>query len=134
MRSFVWFLVSVTCLAIPMTQVLPDLAFLENVERLGIVGILVGVIFLLIADRRLILTRSADRIESLEKRLVLLETSIAVKNESMVRLLCEISQTLTEIRDGQERNFTRLWEWGIIGRAPEGTTGESETEWNDREY
>lgn len=119
MRSMIWFLIPLTCLTLPMAQCVPDMTLLQGVERLGIVGILSGAIFLLLMDRRQILSRSSARLEEMEKRLARLESSVTVKQEQMLQLLGEISRTLSEIRDGQERNFSHLWEWGIVGQPPE---------------
>ena len=118
-RIFSLVILSTVCFAIPAAQAFPDIELLQGVEKLGVIGILSGVIFCLLVDRRQILTQSAERIESLETRMGQLEASIAKENEMMILLLGQISETLSDIRDGQDRNFSRMWEWGILRNSPE---------------
>ncbi|MDD3468545.1 MAG: hypothetical protein PHE53_01030 [Thermoguttaceae bacterium] len=111
--------ISTACLVIPAAQAFPDIELLQGIEKLGIIGILSGVIFCLLVDRRQILTQCAERVEALESRMSQLESSIAKENETMILHLSQISETLSDIRDGQERNFSRMWEWGILRNPQE---------------
>ena len=98
------------CLAIPFAQLLPDLTFLQGLEKLGIVGIMgLGIIFF-VAERRSFIAKSSDKLESVENRLTTLETKVSTGNDKMVSLLGQQLAELKEIKNGQVENFSRMWD------------------------
>ena len=98
------------CLAIPFAQLLPDLTFLQGLEKLGIVGIMgLGIIFF-VAERRSFIAKSSEKLESVENRLTTLETKVSTGNDKMVSLLGQQLAELKEIKNGQMENFSRMWD------------------------
>ena len=89
------------CIAVPMAQILPDLAFLQGIEKLGIIGILAAGILFFVRERRSFIAKSGERLESVEKRLHLLETQVINGNDKVVYLLDRQLATLDEIKNGQ---------------------------------
>ncbi len=111
------------CLALPMAQFLPDLTFLQGIEKLGIVGIMgLGILFF-VAERRSFIAKNGEKLESVEKRLAELEKNVTSGNDQVVHLLSEQLVALREIKDGQVENFNRMW--NITPRALNGTVGSS---------
>ena len=106
-------------IAWPLAQILPDLTFLQGLEKLGIVGIMgLGIIFF-VAERRSFIAKSSEKLESVEKRLTALETMVSTGNDKMVSLLGQQLSELKEIRSGQMENFARMWQLTL--RALNGT-------------
>ena len=106
-------------LAVPIAQILPDLTFLQGLEKLGIVGIMgLGIIFF-VAERRSFIAKSSEKLEAVEKRLSALETKVSTGNDKMVSLLGQQLSELKEIRNGQQENFARMWQLTL--RALNGT-------------
>ena len=99
-----------TCLAIPVAQILPDLGYLQGLEKLGIVGIMAAGILFFAFERRSFISRSAQRLEGVENRLTTLETQVSSGNEKIVQLLGAQLDALREIKDGQAENFSRMWQ------------------------
>jgi len=97
-------------LAIPLAQLLPDMALLNGIEKLGIVGILAAGILFFVRERRSFIAKSADRLEAVEKRLSGLETQISMSNEKVVQLLGAQLDALHDIKQGQVENFSRMWQ------------------------
>ena len=98
------------CLAVPFAQLLPDLTFLQGLEKLGIVGIMgLGIIFF-VAERRSFIAKSSEKLESVENRLTTLETKVSTGNDKMVSLLGQQLAELKEIKNGQMENFSRMWD------------------------
>ncbi len=99
------------CLAAPLfAQLLPDLTFLQGLEKLGIVGIMgLGIVFF-VMERRSFIARSGTRLETLEKRISSLETKVTASNDKMVSLLGQQLAELREIKSGQIENFARMWQ------------------------
>ena len=98
------------CFAFPIAQILPDLTFLQGLEKLGIVGIMgLGIIFF-VAERRSFIAKSSEKLESVEKRLTALETKVSTGNDKMVSLLGQQLAELKEIKTGQAENFDRMWQ------------------------
>ena len=98
------------CLAIPFAQLLPDLTFLQGLEKLGIVGIMgLGIIFF-VAERRSFIAKSSEKLESVEQRLTTLEMKVSTGNDKMVSLLGQQLAELKEIKNGQMENFSRMWD------------------------
>ncbi len=107
------------CCAVPLAQILPDLTFLQGLEKLGIVGIMgLGIIFF-VMERRSFIARSGTRLETLEKRIGALETKVSTGNDKMVSLLGQQLSELREIKTGQSENFDRMWQLTL--RALNGT-------------
>jgi hypothetical protein len=98
------------CLAIPFAQILPDLSFLQGIEKLGIVGIMASGILFFVMERRSFISKSAERLEMMEKRLGILETKVATGNDKVIHLLGEQLDALKEIKIGQSENFSRMWQ------------------------
>jgi hypothetical protein len=97
------------CLAIPLAQWIPDLVFLQGIEKLGIVGILAAGILFFVMERRSFIARSGIRLETLERRISDLETKVTSGNDKVVHLLGQQLEALKEIKNGQAENFTRMW-------------------------
>jgi len=97
------------CLAIPIAQWIPDLMFLQGIEKLGIVGILAGGIMFFVMERRSFIARSGEKLESLERRISDLETKVTSGNDKVVNILGQQLEALREIKNGQAENFTRMW-------------------------
>ena len=96
-------------LAVPLAQILPDLSFLQGLEKLGIVGIMgLGIIFF-VAERRSFIAKSNEKLDALEKRMTHLETKVTTGNDKVVNILGQQLEVLHEMKDGQKENFTRMW-------------------------
>ncbi|MCL2117798.1 MAG: hypothetical protein FWH27_05140 [Planctomycetaceae bacterium] len=101
------------CLAIPFAQFLPDLSFLQGIEKLGIVGILAAGILFFVSERRSFIAKSAERLVEVDRRLSTLENQVATGNDRVVHILGEQLATLNEIKNGQSENFTRMWQLAL---------------------
>ncbi|MGL6193669.1 MAG: hypothetical protein ACRC2T_02465 [Thermoguttaceae bacterium] len=101
------------CLAVPLAQWMPDLSFLQGVEKLGIIGILAAGIIFFVTERRSFISKSMERLEEVEHRLLTLENQVASGNDRVVHLLGEQLETLQEIKNGQAENFNRMWQLAI---------------------
>lgn len=98
------------CLAVPVAQILPDLTFLQGLEKLGIVGIMgLGIIFF-VAERRSFISKSSDKLDALEKRMTNLETKVSTGNDKMISIMGQQLAELKEIKTGQSENFDRMWQ------------------------
>ena len=97
------------CLAVPLAQYLPNLEFLQGIEKLGIVGILAAGILFFVMERRSFIAKSAEKLETLEDRIGTLETKVTTGNDRVVHLLGEQLDALKEIKNGQAENFSRMW-------------------------
>ena len=107
------------CFAFPLAQLMPDLTWLQGLEKLGIVGIMgLGIIFF-VAERRSFIAKSGEKLEAVEKRLSTLETMVSTGNDKMVSLLGQQLSELKEIKVGQLENFSRMWQLTL--RALNGT-------------
>ena len=107
------------CVAFPVAQILPDLTFLQGLEKLGIVGIMgLGIIFF-VAERRSFIAKSSEKLEAVEKRLTALETKVSTGNDKVISLLGQQLEALREIKNGQNENFARMWQLTL--RALNGT-------------
>jgi hypothetical protein len=89
------------CLAIPVAQILPDLAILQGVEKLGIISVMAAGILFFVRERRSFIVKSAERLEAVESRLCVLETKVATGNDKVIHLLGEQLEALKEIKNGQ---------------------------------
>jgi len=98
------------CLAVPFAQLLPELSFLQGIEKLGIVGILAAGILFFVSERRSFIAKSGDRLGEVERRLSMLENQVTTGNDRVVHLLVEQLETLQEIKKGQSENLTRMWQ------------------------
>ena len=110
------------CLAIPFANFLPDLGFLQGIEKLGIVGILAAGILFFVSERRSFIAKSGERLEEVDRRLTTLENQVSTGNNRVVHILGEQLATLQEIKCGQAENFTRMWQLtlGSINRKTSG--------------
>ena len=98
------------CVAAPLAQIMPDLTFLQGLEKLGIVGIMgLGIIFF-VAERRSFIAKSSEKLDSVEKRLTALENRVTTGNDKMVSLLGQQLVELKSIKVGQAENFDRMWQ------------------------
>jgi hypothetical protein len=98
------------CIAVPFAQILPDLSFLQGIEKLGIVGIMAAGILFFVMERRSFIAKSGERLEMVEKRLGVLETKVSTGNDKVINLLGQQLEALKEIKNGQSENFTRMWD------------------------
>ena len=117
------------CLAVPLAAWVPDIQFLQGVEKLGIIGILAGGILFFVMERRSFIARGGARLEALEKRFDTLETKITTANDTVIHILAKQLETLKEIKDGQSENFSRMW--GITLRSLGGGNSEIRTRFSD---
>ena len=120
------------CLAVPFAF-LPEISFLQGIEKLGIIGILAAGIMFFVMERRIFIARSSEKLEILEKRIADLETRVTVGNDKVVYLLTQQLDALKEIKAGQQENFSRMW--GITLRTlngEKGGQGEIRTRSSDR--
>jgi hypothetical protein len=107
------------CIAVPVAQLLPDLTFLQGIEKLGIVGIMAAGILFFVMERRSFISRNGERLEMVEKRLGILETKVTAGNDKVINILGRQLDVLHEMKDGQKEIFTRMW--NITLRALNGT-------------
>jgi hypothetical protein len=115
------------CVAIPFAQIIPDLTFLQGIEKLGIVGIMAAGILFFVMERRNFIAKNVERMEMVEKRLGILETKVATGNDKVIHLLGEQLEALKEIKNGQSENFTRMWQ--LTFRALNNCTDNNVTTW-----
>ena len=116
-----YFYASIPSVAIAgvVAQWVPNLEFLQGIEKLGIVGILAAGILFFVMERRSFIAKSGEKLEAVEKRLSALETNVSTGNDKMVSLLGQQLAELKEIKTGQTENFTRMWD--ITLRSLNGT-------------
>ncbi len=112
-------------LAIPIAQYIPNLEFLQGVEKLGIVGILAGGILFFVMERRSFIAKSATKLEAMENRIGALETKVTTGNDKVVTLLGQQLESLKKIETGQAENFNRMWD--ITLRSLNGTINHDDT-------
>ncbi len=97
-------------ITLPFAQFLPDLTFLQGLEKLGIVGIMgLGIVFF-VMERRSFIARSGTRLETLENRISALENKVTTGNDKMISLLGQQLESLRKIETGQAENFSRMWQ------------------------
>jgi len=101
------------CLAVPLAQWIPDLVFLQGIEKLGIVGILAAGIMFFVMERRSFIAKSGVKLEILEKRINDIEAKITTGNDKVINLLDRQLATLCEIKNGQVENFSRMWQLAL---------------------
>jgi hypothetical protein len=110
---------------LPFLQIMPDLDFLQGVEKVGIIGFLSVVMIWLIWERRFSIVKTTTQIASLETRITSLETNVLNNDERIVRLLNAQLETLREIREGQNENFARMWTLAMGDNKPKERKHES---------
>ena len=108
-------------IAVPLSTWIPDVQFLQGIEKLGIVGILAAGIMFFVMERRSFIARGGLRLETLEKRINTLETTVIAGNDKVVHILAQQLDALKEIKVGQQENFSRMW--GITLRSLGGEKG-----------
>jgi uncharacterized coiled-coil protein SlyX len=104
--------------SLPFLQIMPDLDFLQGVEKVGIIGFLSAVMIWLIWERRFFMLKTTAQITSLENRMTGLETNIASGDERIINLLNAQLETLREIKVGQSENFARMWTLAMNNTPP----------------
>jgi uncharacterized coiled-coil protein SlyX len=107
-----------TVASLPFLQIIPDLDFLQGLEKVGIIGFLSAVMIWLIWERRFFMLRTTTQITSLESRMSSLETNIASGDERIINLLNAQLETLREIKIGQQENFSRMWTLAMSNNKP----------------
>jgi len=110
MTDYLYAFVPSVCLAIPIAQWIPDIVFLQGIEKLGIVGILAAGIMFFVMERRSFIAKSGVKLETLERRIDDIETKITIGNDKVVSILGQQLDALKEIKQGQSENFTRMWQ------------------------
>ena len=66
-------LVQTCCVAVPFSQLFPDVSWMQSVEKLGVIGILSGVVCMLIVDRRSMqkqLQTKSDQLDEMMERIM----------------------------------------------------------------
>ena len=116
------------CLAFPLAQFLPEINFLQGIEKLGIVGILAAGILFFVSERRSFIAKSGERLGEVERRLSTLENQVVTGNDRVVHILGEQLETLQDIRIGQSENFTRMWQLAMNGLQASGGRLQESTE------
>ena len=126
MRYSDYFYASIPSFALAglLAQWVPDLNFLQGIEKLGIVGILAGGILFFAIERRRFIARGGERLEILERRFDALEIKVTTGNDKVVSLLGQQLEALREIKCGQEENFSRMWQLTLNSIKGNGTTGD----------
>ena len=107
-----------TVASLPFLQIMPDLDFLQGLEKVGIIGFLSAVMIWLIWERRFFMMKTTAQITSLENRMTGLETNITNGDERIVTLLNAQLVTLREIKEGQNENFARMWTLAMSNNQP----------------
>ena len=110
MTDYLYASVPSVCLAIPVAQIMPDISFLQGIEKLGIVGILAAGIIFFVTERRSYIAKNVVRLETVEKRITDLETKVTSGNDQVINLLGQQLEALREIKNGQAENFSRMWQ------------------------
>jgi len=113
-----------TVASLPFLQIMPDIAFLQGLEKVGIIGFLSVVMIWLIWERRFFIVKTTTQITSLENRMTSLETNVLNGDERMINLLNAQLETLREIKAGQIENFTRMWTLAMGNNKPKEPTHE----------
>ena len=113
-------MIAVTCgmVTLQFLQVLPNLDYLQGLEKIGIIGFLSVVMIWLIWERRFFMLKTAIQITTLETRLTSLETDVSMGDERIVNLLHAQLETLCEIKNGQSENFSRMWILAMDNNQP----------------
>ena len=114
------------CIALPVAQILPDLALLHGIEKLGIIGILAAGILFFVRERRSFIAKSGERLEAVEKRITNLELMVTTGNDKVVNLLGQQLDALKDIKNGQSENFTRMWQLTLDRLQPSNRSVEIE--------
>lgn len=131
MQRFLYACIPSFCFAVPVAQIMPDLHIAQGVEKLGIVGVMtLGMMFFL-WERRHFLAKTAQELQSMDKRLGGLEATFAAGNDRVIHLLGEQLAAMREIKTDQAENFSRMW--GITLRSLGGEKNEIRTRSSDRE-
>ena len=104
--------------SLPFLQIMPDIDFLQGLEKVGIIGFLSAVMIWLIWERRFFMLRTTTQITSLESRMAGLETNITNGDERIINLLNAQLETLKEIKVGQNENFARMWTLAMNNNKP----------------
>ena len=120
MTDYLYASVPSVCLAIPFAQIMPDISFLQGIEKLGIVGILAAGIIFFVTERRSYIAKNVVRLETVEKRITDLETKVTSGNDQVINLLGQQLEALREIKNGQAENFSRMWQLTLDRLQPSG--------------
>ena len=104
--------------SLPFLQIMPDIDFLQGLEKVGIIGFLSAVMIWLIWERRFFMMRTTAQITSLENRMTSLETNVSSGDERIINLLNAQLETLREIKNAQNENFSRMWTLAMSNNKP----------------
>ena len=111
--------------SLPFLQIMPDIDFLQGLEKVGIIGFLSAVMIWLIWERRFFMMRTTTQITSLENRMTSLETNVSSGDERIINLLNAQLETLRDIKNGQNENFSRMWTLAMSNNKPKEKKNES---------
>jgi len=107
-----------TVASLPFLQIMPDLDFLQGLEKVGIIGFLSAVMIWLIWERKFFMVRTTSQITALENDIAALKTSVSSGDERIINLLNAQLETLRAIREGQTENFSRMWTLAMSNNKP----------------
>lgn len=102
--------ISSLLIAVPFAQILPDISFLQGIEKLGIVGVMAAGILFFLSERRSYIAKSIGRLENLDQRINILEMKVKTDNDKIIHLLGEQLEVLKDVKNGQAENFARMWQ------------------------
>ena len=80
-------------------MILPDLEWINGIEKLGVIGIMALMMMLFIWERRHFILKVNKELESIGKM-----------NEKVVHIQNEHLELLKEIKTGQSENLSRMWD------------------------
>jgi hypothetical protein len=107
-----------TVASLPFLQIMPDLHFLQGVEKVGIIGFLSAVMIWLIWERKFFMLKTTSQITAVENDIAALKSSVSSGDERIINLLNAQLETLREIREGQSENFARMWTLAMSNNKP----------------
>ncbi|MDR1491464.1 MAG: hypothetical protein LBT05_01890, partial [Planctomycetaceae bacterium] len=64
-------------IALPVLQIMPDVSFLQGLEKVGIIGFLSLVMIWLVWERRFFMTKTTSQMITMQTRLTDLENKVA---------------------------------------------------------
>ena len=103
---------------LPFLQIMPDLDFLQGLEKVGIIGFLSAVMIWMIWERRFFMVKTTSQITLMESDITALKASVSTGDERIINLLNAQLETLREIKEGQLENFARMWTLAMSSNKP----------------